>query len=205
MSEAAARWPAADRPPMTVSTGIRCPTRRAVRANLRGLPNDSTYSTASLVTPSCSHHISMSLLETSYLSPTEANDETPMPEPGQVLEQRDAHAAGLHHQARAAGAAGCGGGEGRVQARRAGTATPKQFGPTSRMPYLRQMASRSAPSAPRPEVITTSALHAPLAARGCHLGPPPAGTAMTARSTGSGRSATDGEAGQPLHPTWRAG
>ena len=40
--EAAARWPAADRPPTTVSTGIRCPTRRAVRANLRGLPKDST-------------------------------------------------------------------------------------------------------------------------------------------------------------------
>ena len=34
--------PAVDRPPMTVSTGIRCPTRRAVRANLRGLPKDST-------------------------------------------------------------------------------------------------------------------------------------------------------------------
>jgi len=64
---------------MTVSTGIRRPTRRSVRANLRGLPNDSTYSTASLVSPFCSHQVSMSLLDTSYLSPTETNEETPMP------------------------------------------------------------------------------------------------------------------------------
>src|ERR1700722_16928180 len=77
--EAAARWPAADRPPSTVSTGNLRPTRRAVLANRRGLPNDSTYSTASLVTSSCSHHISRSLLDTSYLSPTEANEDTPRP------------------------------------------------------------------------------------------------------------------------------
>ena len=75
---AAAVWPASDRPPMTVSTGIRAPTRRAVRANLRGLPNDSTYSTAIRVTPSCAHQVSRSLLDTSYLSPTDANDDTPM-------------------------------------------------------------------------------------------------------------------------------
>ena len=37
-----------------------------------------------------------------------------------------------------------------------GTAMPKQLGPTSLMPCLRQKASRSAPCAPRPEVITTS-------------------------------------------------
>jgi len=38
---AAARCPASLRPAWTVITGIRAPTRRAVRANLRGLPNDS--------------------------------------------------------------------------------------------------------------------------------------------------------------------
>ncbi len=77
--EAAARCPAADRPEITVSTGSRCPTRRAVRAKARGLPNDSTYRTASLVVVSWSHHSSMSLLDTSYLSPTEAKDEIPIP------------------------------------------------------------------------------------------------------------------------------
>ena len=74
----AARWPR-ERPASTASTGSFAPTRRAVRANLRGLPNDSRYSTASLVTSSCSHHISMSLLDTSSLLPTEANEEMPTP------------------------------------------------------------------------------------------------------------------------------
>ena len=90
--DAAARWPAAERPLMTVSTGIRRPTRRAVRANLRGLPNDSTYSTASLVSPSCSH------------------------QPGQMLEERHAHPAGLNHHASHAGSR-LAGAEGRVQAK----------------------------------------------------------------------------------------
>ena len=39
--EAAARWPGADLPACTVSTGMCALTRRAVRANLRGLPSDS--------------------------------------------------------------------------------------------------------------------------------------------------------------------
>ena len=77
--EAAARWPGVDRPAWTVSTGMCALTRRAVRANLRGLPSDSRYMTASLVSPSCSHHISRSLPDTSILSPTEANEEIPMP------------------------------------------------------------------------------------------------------------------------------
>ena len=63
----------------TVRTGMAQLTRRAVRANLRGLPNDSRYSTPSLVWPSRSHHSSMSLPDTSSLSPTEANEEIPMP------------------------------------------------------------------------------------------------------------------------------
>ena len=47
--EAAARCPAAERPACTVRTGMWAPTWRAVWPNLRGLPNDSRYSTASLV------------------------------------------------------------------------------------------------------------------------------------------------------------
>src|SRR5215472_5940112 len=91
--DSAARRPAADRPPTTVSTGILWPTRRAVRANPRGFPYDSRYKMASLVCSSCSHQVSMSLLDTSYLSPTEANDETPTPSrprrtPGKARVQR---------------------------------------------------------------------------------------------------------------------
>ena len=64
---------------MTVSTGIRArPGGRCARS--RG-DCRTTRRTArpSRVRSSWSHHISMSLLDTSYLSPTEANDETPMP------------------------------------------------------------------------------------------------------------------------------
>ena len=76
--EAAARWRGAW-PANATKTGSRALSRRAVRANLRGLPNDSRYSTASSVMPSASYHSSMSVPETSGLSPTEANEETPVP------------------------------------------------------------------------------------------------------------------------------
>ena len=74
----AARWPAGDRPPMTVSRGIRCATRRAVRANLRGLPKDSTYRTAIWVTSSCAHQVSRSVGDTSYVA-GDAKEDTPIP------------------------------------------------------------------------------------------------------------------------------
>ena len=75
---------------------------------------------------------------------------------------------------------------------RPGTATPKQSGPTSRMPCRRHTASRSAQAAgSRPDVITTSDRtprwpHCPATPRTAG-----AGTAMTARSAGSGRSSTE--------------
>ena len=77
--EAAARRATSDVPDRTASTGLVRPSRRAIRANLRGLPNDSRYSTATRVAASRSHHISRSLLLTSYLSPVETNVETPSP------------------------------------------------------------------------------------------------------------------------------
>ena len=75
----AMRPPAADRPTSTVSTGMVRPTRRAVRANLGGFPIDSRYSRASVVPSSDSHHCSMSVPETSSLSPKETSDEIPTP------------------------------------------------------------------------------------------------------------------------------
>jgi hypothetical protein len=46
--------PAAERPLLTASTGLVLATRRAMRANLRGLPNDSRYSSTRSVRLSCS-------------------------------------------------------------------------------------------------------------------------------------------------------
>ena len=77
--EAAARCPAAELPDRTVSTGIRSANRRAKRENLRGLPKDSRYRTASLVSRSWCHHSIMSLPLTSYLSPVDTAVETPRP------------------------------------------------------------------------------------------------------------------------------
>ena len=42
--EEVARAPAAERPLLTATIGLVRPTRRAIRANLRGFPNDSRYS-----------------------------------------------------------------------------------------------------------------------------------------------------------------
>ncbi len=46
--------PAAERPLLTATIGLRRPTRRAIRENRRGLPNDSRYSRATEVSGSCS-------------------------------------------------------------------------------------------------------------------------------------------------------
>ena len=87
-SEAASRapvWeevalaPAAERPLLTASTGLVLATRRAMRANLRGLPNDSRYSSTRSVRSSCSQNESRSLPEMSALLPTDTNDDSPSP------------------------------------------------------------------------------------------------------------------------------
>ena len=78
-----------------------------------------------------------------------------------------------------------------------GTAMPKQFGPTSRMPYLRQVASRSGPAAPSPEVTTTSERTPRRPHCSATSGTAGAGTATIARSTSSGRSATERTHGTP--------
>ena len=82
-----------------------------------------------------------------------------------------------------------------------GAAMPKQFGPISRMPCLRQTASRSAlPAVSMPAVNTTSPRtpRAPQAsATSVTAG---GGTAISARSGVSGRLATSGKHGTPPIP-----
>ena len=75
----AARTPAADRPLLTATIGLRRETRRAMRANLRGLPNDSRYSSTTSVPGSSSQYWSRSLPLTSALLPTETKLDTPSP------------------------------------------------------------------------------------------------------------------------------
>ena len=75
----AARTPAADRPLFTATIGLRRDTRRAMRANLRGLPNDSRYSSTTSVPGSSSQYWSRSLPLTSALLPTDTKLDTPRP------------------------------------------------------------------------------------------------------------------------------
>ena len=188
---AARRRPAADRPTFTVRTGLLRPRRRAVRANLRGFPNDSRYSTASLVAVSDSHHSSMSLPETSSLSPSETNEEIPMP-------SRDRCSSSTTPTPPDCSARPALPGSGWRAANVASRAmlvlaTPKQAGPTSRMPWRRQMPSSSMRAAPLSPAVTTARALTPRCPHCSAIpGTAAAGAATTARSTCSGSAAADG-------------
>src|SRR5262249_38865133 len=81
---------------------------------------------------------------------------------------------------------------------RPGTATPKQFGPTSRIPCCRQVSSRWVfPETPRPELITTRhrAPRFPHSLATLHTWA--GGTATTASTGAVGRADTDGRRGPP--------
>ena len=86
---------------------------------------------------------------------------------------------------------------------RLGTATPKQSGPTRRMPWRRVMASRLALCfGSRPDVITTRDRTPRWPHCAATSSTWAAGTAITARSAGSGRSSGEARLGSPA--TWAA-
>ena len=62
---------------INATTGLRRLIRRARRANLRGLPTDSRYSTTTSVASSSSQYCRRALLLTSARRPTETNVDTP--------------------------------------------------------------------------------------------------------------------------------
>ena len=195
---AARRRPAADRPTFTVRIGMVRPTRRAVRANLGGFPIDSRYSRASLVAASDSHHSSMSLPDTSSLSPSETKEEIPTPSRDRCSTQHEAGAAG-DCSARPA-IPGLGWRAANVASRQMPVlATPKLAGPTIRMPWRRQMPSSSARAAPlSPAAITTSALTPRRPQSSAIPSTAAAGAAMTARSTSLGQRGRRRHAGNAV-------
>ncbi len=97
----------------------------------------------------------MSLPDTSSLSPTEANDEIPMPSLDRWSTRAKPRPPDCMTRPVTPGLAGR---AANVASRpRLGTATPKQSGPTRRMPWLRQTERSSAlRAASSPEVITTT-------------------------------------------------
>ena len=72
---------------------------RASRANLRGLPKLSRYSSTTSVAGSVSQYCSRSLPETSARLPAETKVDSPRPRPRRPLEHRDAERAGLAEEA----------------------------------------------------------------------------------------------------------
>ena len=123
-------------------------------------------------------------------------------EPGQVVDQGEAEAAGLHDQAGHAGP-GRAGGEGGVQAE-AGHGHPEAV--RADQAHVVAAADREEFGAVRwvqPGGDHDQGPHAALAALRGHLeAPAAAGTAITARSAGSGRSSAEARLGSP--PTWAA-
>jgi hypothetical protein len=194
---------AAERPHLTATIGIVWDTRRATRANLRGLPNDSRYSRATCVCGSCSQYSSRSLPDRSALLPTDTNDDSPTPSlpaasmiaiPSPPLCDKKPDLPGI-----ALGGAN-------VALRRTSAAvlsTPRQLGPTNRIPASRHTPTssrcRRAPSAPislKPAEMTSSARtptepHSRATGTTCS-----AGTTTTARSTGPGIWVTERYAGR---------
>ena len=113
----AALAPARVAPALRAITGLWRETRRARRANLRGLPNDSMYSITTLVSGSSSHHSSRSLEDTSALFPTETNPDSPRPWRASVREHREPQRAALRREADRSLREGVGR-EGRIQPQR---------------------------------------------------------------------------------------
>ena len=173
------------------------PTRRAVRANLGGFPIDSRYSRASLVASSDSHHCSMSVPDTSSLSPKETREEIPTPSRDRCSSSTKP-VPPVDCSARPAVPA-VGWRAANVASRpMPGLATPKLAGPTIRMPWRRQIPSSSARAGPlSPAAITTRALTPRRPQSSAIPSTAAAGTAMTARSTCSGSAAADGTQAMP--------
>ncbi len=200
----AARDPAAERPLLTAITGLRAATRRAICPNRRGLPNDSRYSPITSVPSSFSQYRSRSLPERSALFPVDTKDDKPRP-------RRAASVIAAMPKAPlwdAKATPPAGGATGAKVALSATSpavlSTPRQFGPTSRMPLARQTSSSSAwrarpraPTSANPAERTTSARTPAAPHSRATWTTAAAGTATTASSTGSGTAAIERYAGRP--------
>ena len=186
------------RPDFTAMTGFVRASTRANRANLRGLPNDSRYSSTTSVASSPCQNCSRSLPDTSARLPAETNVDRPSPR--FAASARIAMPSMPDWQKKPIRPGGGTTGAKVAFIRTAGSVftRPRQFGPSTRIPAPRASAtncrSASAPTGPasaKPAVITTSPC-TPLAR---HAWTTPAtsavGTVTTARSTGPGISATE--------------
>ncbi len=197
--DAAARAPAAVRPDLTASTGFLRVTRRQICRKRSGLPKLSRYIRMTRVCASSSQHSSRSLPETSALLPRDTNIDRPRPRSPSIARIASPRAPDCEENATLPATGSLA--EKEACSRTAGSMfmIPMQLGPTIRiLNFLaRSTTSRSiaAPAAPvslKPAVMMTIDC-TPLRPQDS-TAPSTAGrgTAITARSIGSGMASTDG-------------
>ena len=198
MCDDVARAPAEERPLLTTRIGFWRPTRREIRANLRGLPIDSRYSAITSVAGSSAQYWMKSLPERSALLPTEMKVESPSERllAYSMTARPSAPDCDRKPTFPCIGALGE-----KVAFMRTSSwvlMTPMQLGPMTRMPFSRAMpmSSRciSRPAGPvsaNPAVITTMPWTPFWAHSRAATMTSLAGTTITARSTGPGMSRID--------------
>ena len=192
-------WPGGSSCPVrsdfTTTTGLTRLTRRAMRANLRGLPIDSRYRPTARVSGSSSQYWRRSLPDRSARLPAETKVE--MPRPSRVARARRAvpRAPDWLKSPRLPRSGRKGDRDEFRDTSSAVLAMPKLLGPTTRMPWERAVATisrcsarPSGPASAKPEEMTTTALTSWAAQSRTTSETDAAGTAMTARSAGSVRS-----------------
>ena len=151
------------RPDFTAITGFVRASTRASRANLRGLPNDSRYSSTTSVRSSPCQNCSRSLPDTSARLPAETKVDRPSAAVGGVGEDRDAQRAGLAEEAdpagrrhhRRQGGVHPHGGIGVHQAQAVRPEHPHPGAPATATMCRCALGARPAPASAKPAVITT--------------------------------------------------
>ena len=93
----------AQRPLFTATIGFVRASRRAKRVNLRGLPNDSMYSSTTSVAGSVCQYCSTSLPDRSARLPAETKVDRPSPRPAAAASRVTLERAGLAEEAHPAG------------------------------------------------------------------------------------------------------
>ena len=195
--------------------GRRRATRRAIRANFRGLPKLSVYRAMTDVASSSSQNCSRSLPEMSHLSPNDTNHEMPIDicparcssdEPSEP----DCMEMAMRPRGRSTGTSAA---LRPVPPGSALEAMPMLAGPMRRRPLRRACSTRPARSKPAlssvwltpvSTAVTTTAPRTRLAMHWSIVaGSAATGTAMTASHTSSAMAATDGWHGTPSRCVWR--
>ena len=189
--EAAAAWPWAERPALTISTGLLRAAARAADMNLRAPSTDSAYSRMARVCGQPASQSSRSPKSTSACSPSEMQWEKPMPRAAAQSSIAVTSAPDCETKARLPGWASR---WAKLAFRPAyGDSRPRQLGPRMRSRCRPAAASIAALVAASSPAVSTTAARVPRApSASISPGTLAGGVQITARSGGAGKPATSG-------------